>query len=333
MIGTHAPPVALDGVLEDPSLVRRLVEQHAPYQPIQRYVASAEEQRLLSQNEQVDPSRGANAEEPVFIAPVFRGDWAYDEPLVEGVEPLLYNESFREAARKLFDGAIVVPQIVYANLTLPIPDYDVGHTDVPAFRGIDRTRYPVWLLVAMGRSGLFERWRVPIATAVSWWFEGEGGSFTYWPDGPDAAPRTVPPTPNTAVVGDNDFMFHRADGVGPPGTRWLRGLSLDSTLEFEGGDDWVVRDHGREIVRLGWHEVRVSVSWKAQVFRDEAERALWQDHSDDLALEDVVTLLLEDLAARGGELPRPQAPLRDADFISALGEAYRRTPTVQPARA
>lgn len=333
MIESNRPPVPVEGFLEDPELVRRLVERHAPYEPVQRYVASAEEQRLLSQNDRVDPGKGANAAEPVFVAPVFRGDWAYDEPLVEGVEPILYNERFQEAARKLFGGALVVPQIVYVNLTLPIPDYDVGHTDVPAFRGIDRTRYPVWLLVAMGRSGLFERWRVPIATAVSWWFEGEGGSFTYWPEGPDRPPRTVPPTPNTAVVGDNDFMFHRADGVGGAGVRWLRGLSLDSRLVWLGGDDWAVQDGGREIVRVGWREVRVSVSWKAQVFQDERQLALYRGHGDDLTLDDAVEKLLGDLAGRGRGVARPEDPLTDGAFIAALGESYKRTPSTRPASA
>jgi hypothetical protein len=332
MIESNRPPVPVADVLEDPGLVRRLVERHAPYEPIQRYVASAEEQRLLSQNDRVDPSRGAREAEPVFVAPVFRGDWAYDEPLVDGVEPILHNEHFVAAARKIFGGAVVVPQIVYVNLTLPIPDYDVGHTDVPAFRGVDRTRYPVWLLIAMGRSGLFERWRVPIATAVSWWFEGEGGSFTYWPEGPDRPSRTVPPTPNTAVVGDNDFMFHRADGVGGEGVGWLRGLSLDSRLEFLGGDGWAVREGDREIARFGWREVRVSVSWKAQVFRDAEEQALYRSHADDLTLDPVVDALLADLAEHGRELPRPGDPLTDDAFIAAVGETYKRTPTVQPGR-
>ncbi len=330
MIDSNRPPVPVEGVLADSGLVRRLVERHGPYEPVQRYVASAEEQRLLSQNDAVDPGKGARAADPVFVAPVFRGDWAYDTPLVDGIEPLLDNDVFREAACKLFDGALVVPQIVYVNLTLPIPDYDLGHTDVPAFRGIDRTRYPVWLLVAMGRSGLFERWRVPIATAVSWWFEGEGGSFTYWPEGPDRPPRTVPPTPNTAVVGDNDFMFHRADRVGGPDVRWLRGLSLDSKLTWLGGDDWAVLEGDREVVRVGWHEVRVSVSWKAQVFRDEEDRALYTRHADDLALDDAVTMLLDDLAGRGQIVSRPEDPLGDGAFIAALGEAYKRTPSIQP---
>jgi hypothetical protein len=41
------------------------------------------------------------------------------------------------------------------------------HTDVPEFRGANRKLHPQWLLVAMRHSGLFEDWRMPIATGVA----------------------------------------------------------------------------------------------------------------------------------------------------------------------
>jgi len=80
---------------------------------------------------------------------------------------------FIEAAAKLVGTRRVRPQAVYSNLTWQIPfDQGAGHTDVPAFRGIDRTRYSIWLLHAMGHPGLFEAERIRIATAVSWFYRG-----------------------------------------------------------------------------------------------------------------------------------------------------------------
>lgn len=322
-------PVRLERVFDDAGLVPRLAERSAPYAPVQRYFANPEEQRVLSQNERDRPTPGAPAD--LFVAPFFRGDWAYDEPIVPGTEPILHSEVLADAARKVFGGAVVRPQIVYANLMIQMPDYDLGHTDIPAFRGIDRTRHPVWLLVAMGRSGLFEPWRIKIATAVTWWFEGIGGSFTYWPEGPDAPPHTVPPTPNTGVVGDNDFMFHRADGAGGKGARMLTGMTLDSRLVWEGGDrPWAVVDNGRVLERYAWPQVRLSLSWKAQVLTDEAERRTVDEHSDDLTLERVVDTLLDDLRARDVRPEPPSDPLHDAGFIETLGETYKRLPTVYP---
>jgi hypothetical protein len=316
----------LEHVFADEGLVRRLAEQNAPYAPVQRYFADTGEHRVLSQNERDRP--GSETSIGLFVAPFFRGDWAYDEPIVAGVEPILHSEVLADAARKVFGGALVRPQIVYANLMIQMPDYDLGHTDIPAFRGIDRTHYPVWLLVAMGRSGLFEPWRIKIATAVTWWFEGTGGSFTYWPDGPDAPPRTVPPTPNTGVVGDNDFMFHRADGAGPKGAKMLTGMTLDSELVWEGGDSWAVVDGERVLERYTWSQVRLSVSWKAQVFADEAERRRVDQHTHDLSLERVIDTLLDDLRARGVQVTTPSDPLHDAAFTETLADAYKRLPAV-----
>jgi len=85
----------------------------------------------------------------MFIAPWFRGDWAYGEPLIEGAEVFLEHEGFRSAAQEMFEDAVIVPQIVYVNLNPPIAQVDPGHVDIPAFRGIDRTKYPVWLLKAV----------------------------------------------------------------------------------------------------------------------------------------------------------------------------------------
>ncbi len=293
------PAVALDHVLDDPGLVRRLAEANAPYAPVQRYFANLQEQQALGGPGAKREPAGTDSGGALFVAPVFRGDWAYDRPLVEGVELLLHNAHFVEAARKVFGGAVVRPQIVYINLTLPIPQYDSSHTDIPAFRGVDRTRYPVWLLVLMGRSGLFERWRIRIATAVSWWYEGEGGEFCYWPDGPDRAPVTLPPTPNTALVGDNDFMFHRVERVGPASVELLRGMTLDSLLEPVANGCWAVREGERELARESFEAIRISVSWKAQVLADEEEARLVDEHADDLTIEQVWDALLGDLNERG----------------------------------
>jgi hypothetical protein len=311
------PPVVLDTVFDDPRLVRTLVERHAPYWPVQRYFASAEEQRALSASSGV-------------VGPVFRGNWAHDRDVVDGVEPILGSARFADAARRVFDAAIVRPHIVYANLSLPMPCGDGGHTDVPAFRGIDRTRYPIWLLVTMGRSGLFERWRVHIATAVAWFYAGRGGEFTYWPDGPDATPVVRAMRTNTAVVGDNDVMFHRVEAIGGPDDEMVRGLTLDAELRCAGDGAWEIVDHGRVLARVPFEAIRVSVSWKGYVFRDEAEARLVDEHGDDLGLDEVLRTFRVDCAARGVALAPTDDPLHDPAFVATLAAAYRASPTVYP---
>jgi len=317
------PPIALETVLDDPSLVGRLARANAPYFPVQRYFATAAEMNALSDTRQGD--RGA-----MVVGPVFRGDWAYDAPLVDGLEPIFESPRLAAAASRLFDATIVRPQMVYANLSLPMLCGDGGHTDIPAFRGIDRTRFPVWLLVTMGRSDLFERWRVTIATAVAWFYEGDGGGFTYWPDGPDAAPRTRPAATNTAVVGDNDVMFHRVESIGGPDDEMARGLTLESQLRPSGPRGWDVVEGDRVLGSYTDRQLRISVSWKAQVFADDAAARAYDEHADDLDLAQVMDAFRRDFVARGAPLTIPDEPLNDADFVRTLTRAYHVAPTVYP---
>src|SRR5207248_7959988 len=107
---------------------------------------------------------------------------------------------------------VVVPAIVYANILLPGQELAV-HTDVPEFRGANRKVVPQWLLVVMHHAGLFDEWRMPIATAIAYFGEGRGGELAYYPDGPEAPAATYPPRHNTAVVLGTDSVFHGVDRV------------------------------------------------------------------------------------------------------------------------
>jgi len=314
-------PIVIDRVLPDPSLVRELLVRGAPYWTVQRYVKNPSEMASLSDAGKHRKNR------PMFIAPWFRGDWAYGKPLVEGTEVFLEHEGFRSAAQEMFEGGVIVPQMVYVNLNPPIAQVDPGHVDIPAFRGIDRTEYPVWLLATMLKSGLFDRWYVPSVTAVAWYYEGEGGGFTYWPDGPDQPPISRPCIGNSAVVGDNDYMFHRVEAVGPDERTLPKGLTLESRLRWS-DDVWEVVERDDVRARYEFEDVRVSVSWKAQVFADAQQQALYRNHEDDLTLDQAVETLLKDLRTKGTLLERPTDPLNDRNFIETLNGAYRRAPSV-----
>jgi len=311
------PPIALDAVVEDPAALRRLVETRAPYWPVQRYFANDAEYAALS---------GETAAAPMIVAPVFRGNWALEGRAEPDVAPLLAHPPFVDAARRLFDGEIVRPTTVYVNATWQLPfAQGAGHTDIPAFRGLDRTRYPVTWLSIMGLSGLFEDVRLQIATAVAWLYPGEDGGFEYWPEGPDAPGRVHEGRiENTAIVGDNDFMWHRVRPTGKTRDGMVR-LSLDSELAREDAQ-WVVRDGGRRLGAFGWDALRVSLSWKALVFASDADRRRYDEHTDDIDLAEVLRRFAADLAARGVEVTWPADPVHDPATIRLLTEAYVRYP-------
>ncbi|MGE4605816.1 MAG: hypothetical protein AAEJ52_03635 [Myxococcota bacterium] len=320
---TSLPPIFIDCVLDDPGIFRDLIERHSPYWPVQRYFANDAEYRASS---------GGGQE--MIIAPNFRGDWAYDTPLVDGADSLLEHAGFANAAAQMFDTSLVRPQIVYTNLPWQLPfDQGGGHTDIPAFRGVERTHYPIWILNAMGHSRLFEPERVQIATAVAWFYRGTDGGFTYWPDGPDRPPKIHEGDIfNTAVVGDNDRMYHRVRPVGARDKGFLMGMTLDTRLEHRGGDDWIVSDADERRAELCYDDLRISVSWKAQVFRDEHERKLYDEHLDDIGIDEVFERFYDDLDARGVPFKRSNEPLDDPEIIDLLAQTYVREPTVFESR-
>ena len=89
-------------------------------------------------------------------------------------------------------------------------------------------------------------------------------------------------------------------------------------------------DAGRSLARVPFDEARISVSWKACVFADEAEAEAVDRHSDDLDIERVCTMLDADLRQRGTDVEVAGDPLTDSSFIAALSDAYPRSPTVFP---
>lgn len=312
------PPISIAHVLDDPERVRALVEDTAPHFPVQRYFASGAEMRAQS---------GPAA---LVIAPNFRADWATLDDRVPGAELFLDHAGLRAAAARLFGSDRVVPWGVYANVTFQLPfDQGRGHTDVPAFVGFDRSSVPTWFLAVLGHSGLFEEERVEIATAVSWWYHGEDGGFTYWPDGPEEPPRVHEGKIfNTAIVGDNDRMFHRVRPVGRREDGMPSGLSLDTTLCHDGNGAWTIRDDGRTIVSMPWEALRISVSWKAYVYRDDAQRRQHEQGEGGLDLDAVMSRLLADLRRRSRDVVPPSDPFHDEAFVEVLRETYVREPRV-----
>jgi hypothetical protein len=215
---------------------------------------------------------------------------------------------------------------VYANLLVPGQELAI-HSDVPEFRGANRTKHPQWLLVAMHHSGLFEKWRMPIATGVAWFHDCEGGEFACYPDGSDRAPIAIPVRFDTAVLMDTDTVFHGVDRVaeasGP-----IKQLMPGMRLRHAGADRWQVVDGERVVDEYDWKTLRFSVSWKAYCFHDEAERDAWRGHSDDLTADEAISVLVGDLRERGKI--GTQAP-GDHELIELLIDEYIPYPPPQPA--
>jgi len=227
----------------------------------------------------------------------FRETYSYgDEVTAPGIETFAHHRSLLDAACQLHDRPVIVPAIVYANILLPGQELAV-HTDVPEFRGANRKVVPQWLLVVMFHSGLFEEWRMPIATAIAYFGGGRGGELAFYPTGATGPVETYAPRHNTAVMLDTDATFHGVDRVGGDDGQ-LAEMRPGMRLHFDGHGRWSVRDGDRVVATYDGADLRYSVSWKAYCFRDEEERQAWVGHVDDLSLDIVLDRLVSDLCAR-----------------------------------
>jgi hypothetical protein len=237
----------------------------------------------------------------------FRESYAYgDRTYADGIEPFLRYEGFVEAARAIHGRPVIEPAIVYANLLVAGQELAV-HTDVPEFRGANRKMYPQWLMVVMHHSGLFDDYRMPIATAVGWFNDCRGGEFAFYPDGVDGPCRTLPARANTGIILDTDSVFHGVDPV--VAEHPLPPMHPGMQLVWDAGR-FALRDGATVVARYRWDEIRFSISWKAYCFADERERRTWREHRDDLALGRILDRLVEDLRRRGrldGQRPEPTA--------------------------
>jgi len=253
----------------------------------------------------------------------FREEFAYGGYRVDGIEPFLGHPALFDAAVAIHGRPVIEPAIVYGNLMVPGQEHAV-HTDVPEFRGANRKIVPQWLIVAMLHSGLFDEYRMPIATGIAWFHDCDGGELSYWPDGPDAPVALHPVRYNTAMVLDTDRTFHGVDRVADVPADSVPRIGFGTRLECVAPREWVLRNpDGSEIGRYDWSELRLSVSWKAYCFRDEHERDTWRDHADDLTLDRIVDRFVDDLAARGRVAPDVA---RDAELGQCIIDEYIRFP-------
>jgi hypothetical protein len=249
-------------------------------------------------------------------------------PYFRELEGIYFNRRFLELARDYWGAQYARPTLMLFNLCGPHRSGLNAHLDAVTFRGIRIENSPVWLQNVMGRSGLFRDHLVKMAQVITWWYLGENGTFTFWPDGPLGQPQRLEhPLWNKGVVVQNEMMFHRGDPVGRRDERDIPGLKHRSLMGFDhDAGDWVITTDGEPIRRYQPNEIRLLVHWNAEVYMDMDEVKKNMDHSDDLTHEIVFDRLLADLRARGVAVDEPSDPLHDRDFIRALIATYSITP-------
>ena len=177
-------------------------------------------------------------------------------------------------------------------------------------------------LIMVIASGLFDRWAIPQVTSIWWMNDVEGGGFSYWPDGPEKPRRRhANAMANTALVGDNHGMFHQVGPVGPfdQGTRLVTPRAQLAPAA-DGRSEWAVTDRGEVRYQAPLEQYRVSVLWKADVYRNEAEQR--RQMADTLSIPDVARIFDRDLKEKGAGVRIDLDRLDDPGLSTAVNAAY-----------
>ena len=333
-------PVAAPRIIENAYTQdqhRRLlgvVREHGPWPLILAHHFKSPEEVLATTSG--DVPEGVKLSWDTFLSPVFRGYLARGGVcLYREIEDCHYNSGFLDLVRAYWGAKYAEPESMLFNIQGPCREGGSPHTDGTRFRGMTMENTPTWLLLIMCKSGLFRRWQAKKAQVIAWYYRGRiGGGFNYWPDGPRGAPRQIQaPMWGRAVVVENEMMYHCAQSNGPVDLRRPEGLAIDSLFapDPESVDGWQITSGGCVIQRIPAAETRFLVHWGAQVYVDDHELGVSQDHSDDLTLERTLEILIADLHGRGETFRLPSDPLADRPFIRMLNRVYDLgTPSLLP---
>ena len=327
-----SPPRILEGVYGDDAYERMLgvIKRDGPWPTITAHHFDTVEELVATTSGPMREGENGGLTLDDIATAHFRGYFAKNSVLFyPELHDCFYNDRFLELAREYWRAEYAKPTHMLFNLCGPHHSGLSPHLDAVTFRGVRIENSPVWLQNVMGKSGLFTAHLVKMAQVITWWYLGENGTFTYWPDGPLGEPDHLDhPLWDKGVVVQNEAMFHRGDPVGRSDERDIPGLKHRSLLGYDADrDDWAITTDGEAIRRYRPGEMRLLVHWNAEVYADMDEVRKNMDHSDDLTHDVVFERLLADLRSKGVDVAEPSDPLNDSDFIRALIATYDIKPT------
>jgi len=329
-----APPRVLDHVYPDDQYERLLgiVQREGPWPTIASHHFDTVDELIATTSGVVPENHGLTLDD--IASPQFRGFYAQNSVcFYPEIHDCFYNARFLETAKDYWGAAYAKPTMMLFNICGPHPAAgpQAPHLDAVTFRGVRYENAPVWLMNCMAKSGLFTEYLVKMAQVITWWYIGENGTFTYWPDGPLGRPEVLHhPLWNKGVVVQNELMFHRGDPVGAYDSAPIQNLKHRSMMGYDAdADRWHIYTDDTPIHTYEPSDLRFLVHWNAEVYSDMAEVKKVMDHTDDLTIELAVDRLIADMRSKGTKVAEPSDPLHDDEFVRALTTTYTIAPTTE----
>jgi hypothetical protein len=325
-----SPPRVLEGVYGDGDLetMMDLVKREGPWPTIVAHHFQSVDELIATVTGVVPEDHGLTLDD--VTPPHFRGYLAQNSvALYPEIHDIFYNTKFLELVKDYWGCKYAKPTLMLFNICGPHTTGPQAHLDAVTFRGVRIENTPVWMQNVMAKSGLFNDYLVKMGQVIAWWYTGEEGTFTYWPDGPLEPPaRLEHPLWNKGVVVQNEMMFHRGDSVGRVDERDVAGVKCRSLFGYVPEEDtWHITTDGATVHRYQPEQIRFLAHWNAELYSDLDELKRVMDHTDDLSHQTVVEQLLADMRSKGVKVAEPSDPFHDTEWIQALIHTY----TIAPA--
>lgn len=329
-----APPRVIEGVYSDDQYRRMLevVQQEGPWPTILSHHFTSVEELIATVTGVVPEDHGLTLDD--VAGPLFRGFFGQNSVCYyPELQDCFYNDKFLDLVKGYWGVPYAKPTMMLFNLAAPSRELapQPPHLDAVTFRGVRYENAPVWLQNVMAKSGLFTDYIVKMAQVISWWWAGENGTFTYWPDGPLGEPAVLEhPLWNKGLVVQNELMFHRGDPVGPFDGPAVDGVKHRSLMGWnQSADTWDVTTDDQHVASFAPNDMRLLVHWNAELYSDMDELRKVMDHTDDLSIDEAVGKLIADMRSKGRTVAEPSDPFHDLEFIRALIETYTIAPTTE----
>lgn len=322
-----AEPRIIDNVYSEDQ-ARRMVDvirRNGPWKMVLAQHFKSAEEVVATMSGQMP--EGVEPTFDMFLTPNFRGYFGQNGICnFPELDDIFFSSEHMARVRSYWNAEYAAPESMNFIIQGSSRNLDPAHLDGTSFRGVNGRNSPIWLLNTMAKSGLFSRWLMKKAQVIVWFYKGEiGGGFTYWPDGPKAAPkRLAAPTWNRGVVTQNEMMFHRGEACGPIDKRMPDGLAFESlwSADPDNAEGWQITTGDRVIERVTAEETRLMLHWTAQVYKDKEEMDVVFGQKDDLSHEQVFDMFIADMRVRGMTFAIPSDPLSDREFIKVLTATY-----------
>lgn len=266
----------------------------------------------------------------------------YDEGMrkLPSLKSLFNAKGYLENAAEVCDLGTPNPVLdpFQLGVIVQVPGQSVPmHLDAPYFWGASRFTLPIWLVVVMQFSGLWEQYRVHQVQGVAYIHDWDnktlenGGGFFFYPGNLNGKAITIPAERSTGIVCDGAIQVHGTELFQPKGAPIVPlKRNHDNKIVYNKNEKlWRVLEDNKSIAQFRSSELRIALVWRARCFRDQAEKtrfhAQFKDLDQAFKVDEVIDRLLGDMVARGTLKSKTDAP-KGVPLAQMLLREYLRYP-------